>query len=273
MTLKEKLLDIGLCIDNKYLYKNVELIESNRDTKRQKFKTEKHHIIPRKWFMLKHIEVDNSSDNVVNLLYKNHVLAHYYLYKCTINPISNINLEVFIRMTFYKIKMSNVDIDSLYNQLGDNIQELHEQYKILNSEQNRGKKPSEETLRKRSLALKGKKRSEETKAKMRKPKSALHIQHMREAQKCIVRKPEWIQKMKESKQGVHWFTNGVINVQSKQQPEGFWLGRTQIISEEQKEKIRQGRKKYGPWNKGLTKEDNPSLARPNNGKYQRKKNN
>ena len=45
MTLKEKLLVLDLVVDNEYLDKYVELIESNRETKREKFKTQKHHII------------------------------------------------------------------------------------------------------------------------------------------------------------------------------------------------------------------------------------
>lgn len=46
-----------------------------------------------------------------------------------------------------------------------------------------GFKQSEESNRKRSETMKGRKKSEETKQKMRKPKSPEHIEHMRQAQK------------------------------------------------------------------------------------------
>ena len=44
--LKEKLLSLGIVEDNEYLDFYCTLIENNRDTKREKYKTQKHHIIP-----------------------------------------------------------------------------------------------------------------------------------------------------------------------------------------------------------------------------------
>lgn len=50
--LKDKLLSTFLFEENEYFKKYVELIESNIKTKQQKFKTQKHHIIPRIAFQL-----------------------------------------------------------------------------------------------------------------------------------------------------------------------------------------------------------------------------
>ena len=43
----------------------------------------KHHIIPRCYYKHYNLAVDNSSNNVVKLSISDHILAHYYLYKCS----------------------------------------------------------------------------------------------------------------------------------------------------------------------------------------------
>lgn len=44
--------------------------------------TEEHHIIPRFFYRMNHIEIDNSTDNLVDVSLKNHFLIHYYAAKC-----------------------------------------------------------------------------------------------------------------------------------------------------------------------------------------------
>lgn len=83
--LSEHLISIGLCQNNIWLDKYCELIESNRDTKKVKYKTQLHHIIPRYFFKEKCEAVDNSNDNCVFLSHKDHALAHYYLALCSAN--------------------------------------------------------------------------------------------------------------------------------------------------------------------------------------------
>ena len=85
VSLKEKLLEIGLCIDNEYLDKYCELIESNLNTKYEKFKTQKHHIVPRSYYKHNKIDIDNSKNNIINISHKNHLLAHFYLLHCSKN--------------------------------------------------------------------------------------------------------------------------------------------------------------------------------------------
>lgn len=80
--LKEKLLNLDIVIDNEYLDKYCDLIELNRETKKEKFKTQTHHIIPRCYYNHNETVINNSKNNLVNLSYKNHVLVHYYLVKC-----------------------------------------------------------------------------------------------------------------------------------------------------------------------------------------------
>lgn len=83
--LKTKLLSFGVFEDNEYLDKYVSLILANESTVRERFKTQKHHIIPKHVYKYLKIAEDNSSSNIVNLTYNNHVMAHFYLFQCSSN--------------------------------------------------------------------------------------------------------------------------------------------------------------------------------------------
>ena len=84
MNLKETLLKLGIFDDNEYLDKYVALVLNNKDRMYVKHKTNLHHIIPKYYFKYKNICIDNSKENLVNLLYKDHILAHFYLAKCSL---------------------------------------------------------------------------------------------------------------------------------------------------------------------------------------------
>ena len=81
--IKEQLLATGAFIDNEAFSNYCKLIVSNRSTTQVKGKTQKHHILPRAWFKLHNEPVDNSKDNLVNLLVVDHIKAHLYLLKAT----------------------------------------------------------------------------------------------------------------------------------------------------------------------------------------------
>lgn len=81
--LKEKLLATEYFINNEYLNKYCELVKQNEFTEKQENKTNNHHILPKSYFKMLKIPIDNSPKNLVNLLYKDHILAHYYLCLCT----------------------------------------------------------------------------------------------------------------------------------------------------------------------------------------------
>lgn len=82
---KLDLIKTGYFIDNEYLDRYVKLLFENVHTSYQRNKTNEHHIITVSYFKHRNIEVDNTEDNKVTLLFKDHVLAHYYLYLCTLN--------------------------------------------------------------------------------------------------------------------------------------------------------------------------------------------
>ena len=91
-SLKEKLLGLDIFEDNEYLDFYCELIEKNRETKRERFKTEKHHVIPVIYYKQKYhlssredaeLMADADENNFkINLKFLDHILAHYYLYLC-----------------------------------------------------------------------------------------------------------------------------------------------------------------------------------------------
>lgn len=131
-TIKEKLLATKVVIDNEYLDKYVNLIESNLETKRTKFVTQRHHIIPRYYYKLNGLPVDNSKDNIVNLPYKYHFLAHLYLSKCSITEeFSYNNIIALYYMT------NKVDFNSDWDKVDlDLLQEAYEKARKYASEHN-----------------------------------------------------------------------------------------------------------------------------------------
>jgi len=87
----EKLKSIELFDENEYFYKYVNLIEENLHTTPERFKTEKHHIIPLCYYKLmfnckdrKEAEIFSKQDynEIIHLSYRNHLLAHVYLCLC-----------------------------------------------------------------------------------------------------------------------------------------------------------------------------------------------
>ena len=163
-TIKEKLISIG-CIDNNYLQQYLQLIEVNKGTKKEKYKTNSHHILPRCYFKLLNIPVDHSKANLVNLSHADHLLAHYYLYQCSSGQFKYFNSISFRYIeTKYKLPVKDIlgDLD-LYQQLCEDAR--------LETAKARLGKPNphtEDWNKKISLAHKGKKLSSETKQKLSK---------------------------------------------------------------------------------------------------------
>lgn len=71
--LKNKLLKTDLFIDNEYLDQYLDLVLNK---KLNLGYTEKHHILQRSYFKKNKLPIDNTDNNVVNLLYCDHCKAH-----------------------------------------------------------------------------------------------------------------------------------------------------------------------------------------------------
>ena len=78
ITVKE-LLNYNIFNDNEYLHKYVSLINDNVNTIKQKFITECHHIIPKIYYKKNKLPINNNDDNLVHLVYADHLLAHCLL--------------------------------------------------------------------------------------------------------------------------------------------------------------------------------------------------
>lgn len=101
-------------IDNDYLKSYSTLVERHTRTKVIPRLTNKHHIIPRCWFKLKHIPINNELSNLVNLPYREHILAHYYLCLCTVDPFKYAN-ELALECLLNNRKLSITDKRLLEN--------------------------------------------------------------------------------------------------------------------------------------------------------------
>lgn len=137
-TIKQTLLDSEYFEDNNYLIFYLEVIKNNINTKRQRCKTNRHHIIPQCYFKIKKLEIDNSEDNLVNLLYKDHILAHYYLCLCCSNHALRYKLELSLQYMLDTYKVDNEFVISI-KQL-DEYQKLYEERKEYFSNIQKGQK-------------------------------------------------------------------------------------------------------------------------------------
>ena len=133
------------------------------------------------------------------------------------------------------IFITHSDHSKLHNKLQD--------HHIGSSNPMFGKHHSEEARKKMSLRhkgrdtwMKGKHHSESTKKKLSKCRIGKHYP-----------------KLSQSKTGLRWFNNGLINVVCKECPDGFVKGRlnkVKHLSEETRRKMSEARKGKIPWNKG-----------------------
>ena len=167
MTLKNNLLSLGLVIDNEFLDYYCLLIENNKNTKRKKFETQKHHIVPRYYYRENNLTVDDSRENIVYLNYKDHILAHYYLCLCRVEKYKfNNQCALFFFLgkknyteSFYLERKEFIEsLDSYLSIYQDYCKRNGEQSSKRNSGEGNpryGKPCSEETKKKISNANKG----------------------------------------------------------------------------------------------------------------------
>lgn len=122
LNLKNRLLETDLLINNKYLDLYCELINSNLHTQRIIHKTQIHHIIPRCYYRIVNKPVDDSSHNLVNLLLKDHVLAHCYLVLASKENL----FKYYNRVSLYKI-INHFNYDGVED-LINNLEEVQLAY-------------------------------------------------------------------------------------------------------------------------------------------------
>ena len=152
-SIKESLINSDIYIQNEYFDLYINLINDNLSRLPEKYKTQKHHILPRHYFNHYNLEIDDSENNKINLIISDHIKAHYYLYNCCKNNEEKLsNLYCLRRMLNgrYSNLQNIVNIDE-----GECIR-LYEEIQKYNSLSHQGKRNplSEETKNKIGLANK-----------------------------------------------------------------------------------------------------------------------
>lgn len=136
---KEYLLKLGVCKDNEYLDKYIDLVNKYKDSPYVKGVSSSHHIVPVHYFKYNKLEIDNSSFNRVNLSYSNHLLAHYYLYKCASNTyyeISNLTPLALLSSEIDEewIIRHSVDLDEAFKREAEIKKEIRLGQKYINKD-------------------------------------------------------------------------------------------------------------------------------------------
>lgn len=149
---KEYLLSLDYFVQNEYfeLYYNLIL---NTGVARTKFKTNSHHIIPRHYFKANKKTIDNSIDNIVELSFKDHLLAHLYLSGCTTGQNRYWNLYAIFYMSGHTLSAENmIELNTIKNL--DIYQTLYEEAIAAAPNHRKGCKVSEQTRQKMCIAAK-----------------------------------------------------------------------------------------------------------------------
>ena len=114
--IKQSLLNTGYFEDNEYLDKYCDLVII-KSTKQDSLKTQEHHCIPICYYKLiynfkkdldakKKANLD-SNNYIINILYKDHILVHYYLCFCSKPKLKNRLINAFFHLTNRKWKYTD----------------------------------------------------------------------------------------------------------------------------------------------------------------------
>lgn len=133
--LKNRLLSLHLFEDNLFLDNYCNLIFKNLSTKKETYKTQVHHFIPAAYYKNKYniegknyrkecnkLALEDANNLLVNLLFKDHVLAHYYLAQCSKDNLFTAQMTTAIQ----RMGMKDEDISQLFD---SEFQKNYEQMK------------------------------------------------------------------------------------------------------------------------------------------------
>ena len=123
----------------------------------------KHHIIPKCWFKMNNLPIDNSDDNLVLLSVEDHCKVHKLMYLCAATP------EMKSKMGFAVKRLLNGNFSGMHHTI-----ETRRKMSASMKGKQKGKVLSDETKRKISEVQKGKVFSDETKRKMSEVKKGKH---------------------------------------------------------------------------------------------------
>lgn len=134
--LTNKLLNCHIFIDNMYFREYIEFVITRLNNVKVKNKTQIHHIIPKCYYKSKNIKIDETKDNLVNLLYRDHIYAHYLLSLCTIDEFKYKMINAFTHLL--SCDTISCDERTFFEHL-DNYQKMYEEFNKYKSISQSGK--------------------------------------------------------------------------------------------------------------------------------------
>lgn len=161
--LKHILINLGLCKQNKYLTKYVNLIITNLTTTKQ-LGYDKHHIIPKYYYKYNNLKINSSKENLVYLSRTNHILAHLYLCFCSTSDkyvypnsyaVLTLSNSKYCGYKDHK-KYINYDLEDFILSHKDELDKSAKIFSELQRKLNTGKRQSKETIQKRVATYKKK---------------------------------------------------------------------------------------------------------------------
>ena len=189
----------------------------------------KHHIVPRCWFKMKNLPIDNSNDNLVLLTYEDHCKVHKLAYLCTTGKMKRNMAYAYHRLTGGELVTVNAlkGVNCAIYGRRHTVEEKENLSRKLKGRPspNKGKHPSEETRRKLSEANKGKKRPKRTPEHCRKLSESIKRTFGDPEHRRMNSERQKGHKWSNGSLGMHWYNNGKVNKFAYECPEGFVKGR------------------------------------------------
>lgn len=128
-TIKQRLIETGEFENNTYLYQYCKLIEERSQEEYNPSKMNRHHILPRSYFKYNNLEVDDSDSNIAVLLFKDHILAHYLLYRASNSLQKYCNAHAVIHL----VRQKHLTVENLLDEFQqidlEDCQKLYEDFK------------------------------------------------------------------------------------------------------------------------------------------------
>ena len=128
-------------IDNIYFVKYCNIIQENIQNK-YSLNMEKHHIVPKSYYKMFGLKINNASENLVYLDRLNHIKAHYYLSLCSVGKFKASN--VYATNCLCNTSKLN-EVQLLIEQEGaEQLLNIKKEHQLLVSRNRLGSKHSEE---------------------------------------------------------------------------------------------------------------------------------
>ena len=144
LDVKLELIKTGVYEDNSFLSKYVDLIKHNNEVESSasEYAFHKHHIIPNH-ILKNYLGELEEKDYIIPLKISDHVLAHYYLYMCSLTTsekYANLNsLNILLNSHMKMLDLNNLTYEEILY-IADARNCLKENLSVINGSKNKGKR-------------------------------------------------------------------------------------------------------------------------------------